>query len=1256
MKLPKISLLAVLATILLVCFSFSLAQAAVQFNFETGTEGWVISNDTNNVAAITSVAQSTTPVYNGTKSLKLNCDLNAAVAKKQKGEAMVMAPGDLNAQTVTVYVYCPTGSQGTQPSYLNGFRVVMKDAKWNSAYSNWRTITGTGGIPLNTWTAVTFSTSTWSGFNANDVITVGVAVGTGGGATTSTYAGPIYIDYVNYTYNTVSVPLADYKYTFDSMTAQLQKDKPYDSHRPYFDTDPFWGGLAFSSSNVTIETVDSSPALAISTASFQGAGASDAARKGCIQGQFFPNLDISNKNNKKIQFRVKFQNYVGPFDMTASIVVYDRRAYPMTYWFISQERPIGGNKTWNLVTFDLNDTTQHKPPLGSAPTAVQYKQFLRVGLQLYANTAYTGKVWIDNITIGGQEVKANWTMPANYVTTSGKQLMDGNKPLLFAGTNNYYMFYKTHFMIDALLDDLQTKGINVVRAWAFCDGKGEYCVDSTPTVADGNEGIAFQPTLGTYDELSFTNLDYVIAAAGKRGMRLILPFVNYWSDKDQELEANRTNSFGGMAKYLEWRNIPLTYTNGSINNKNVFYTSSTIKADFKAYINYVVNRVNTYNNVKYKNDKTIMAWELANEPENEQDVSGNEFYNWASEISNYIVSVDTNHLVGIGDIGWLKLTYGWSPPADTDWAWNGFKGTDWERDLGLSNVKFATVHLYPDWWSRSLPWVSEWITYHTRAAQDANKPIIYEEFGRRARVNYDREDAYTNWTDTILKTRSNGDNVWMMVSKQDDNTYYPDYDQFNFNIYSTSTMNIIQNHQANINNYGLSYDSSTYSFEDGTVQNWSYFTGGGETGITAVANSAATVFAGSRSLLCTATNLSNSNNGFAYVVPSGSVGPGQILLTRIYLPAGGPTTLQARIFLQDNGWNWLESGSIALSTGTWKSLYCVLSTGTTPLQRIGIKFTNTSATAYNGSIYVDSFQVIPGVADSATYNFEDGTTQGWTGTNGTAANTYYSGYAYAGHHWLQTTAANYGASVVPSASAVGGWCITTRIFIPGGTPAGLKAQVYIKNNSWTWMNGDTVQTPAGSWSTIKYVVPKGTSTPLQEMGVKVMNSDGSNYTGGSVYLDSIWVQDTNDNTRMSFEDATSMGFNGSVVPDGNKMAATAFVYAGRYAVLCRSNSAWTYAQNPTVYPSASTTLNAKVYTHYNSWGTTTYVQLYVKDANWTFTGSATPVQLTEKQWNNVSVTVPANAVMPIQEIGVKFMDGNYAESSGANMYLDSVDW
>jgi mannan endo-1,4-beta-mannosidase len=79
-------------------------------------------------------------------------------------------------------------------------------------------------------------------------------------------------------------------------------------------------------------------------------------------------------------------------------------------------------------------------------------------------------------------------------------------------------------------------------------------------------------------------LNYVVRAAERRGIKLIIPFVNYWND------------YSSMQAY--------TQAFSSVNTG--WYTNAAAQAQYRCFIAAVVNR--------YRTSKAILAWELANEP------------------------------------------------------------------------------------------------------------------------------------------------------------------------------------------------------------------------------------------------------------------------------------------------------------------------------------------------------------------------------------------------------------------------------------------------------------------------------------------------------------------------------------------------------------------------------------------------------------------------------------------------------------------
>ena len=90
-------------------------------------------------------------------------------------------------------------------------------------------------------------------------------------------------------------------------------------------------------------------------------------------------------------------------------------------------------------------------------------------------------------------------------------------------------------------------------------------------------------------------------------------------------------------------------------------------------------------------------------------------------MSTYIRSLDPFHLITLGDEGFFN------EPNQTDWPYAGGDGVDFKANLGLKNLNFGTFHLYPDWWSETVDWATQYIKDHATAMRGAGKPVIMEE-------------------------------------------------------------------------------------------------------------------------------------------------------------------------------------------------------------------------------------------------------------------------------------------------------------------------------------------------------------------------------------------------------------------------------------------------------------------------------------------------------------------------------------------------
>jgi mannan endo-1,4-beta-mannosidase len=338
---------------------------------------------------------------------------------------------------------------------------------------------------------------------------------------------------------------------------------------------------------------------------------------------------------------------------------------------------------------------------------------------------------------------------SDFVQRQGSQLTLHGKPFQFVGTNNYYLMYSSQLMVDDVLNTAAANGFNVMRTWGW--------LDQTP-----KNGFVFQ----TYDGTSMTyndgatglaNLDYTVAKAGELGIKLVIPFTGNWGD------------FGGMDQYVTW-------VGGA--NHDDFYTNAKAKQLYKAWISHLLNHVNSITGVAYKDDPTIMTWELANEPRcvgsGTYPASANcntgTITNWASEMSKYIKSIDRKHLVSSGSEGFL------CKPNIDEYERDCSSGVDELAISKLPSIDVMSYHLYPDSWTKTADWGTAWIKEHSDLARKIHKPSMLGEFGLRSKVA--RNVTYKTWTDTVRRTGGSGSLFWILTGIEDSGTLYPDYDGF----------------------------------------------------------------------------------------------------------------------------------------------------------------------------------------------------------------------------------------------------------------------------------------------------------------------------------------------------------------------------------------------------------------------------------------------------------------------------------------------
>src|SRR4051794_13148017 len=207
-----------------------------------------------------------------------------------------------------------------------------------------------------------------------------------------------------------------------------------------------------------------------------------------------------------------------------------------------------------------------------------------------------------------------------FATRRGDMLFDGKREFRFISVNvpnlmvieDAYEFTRPNpwrwpndFEIEDALESVRQTGGQVVRT---------YVLSVYREGSDMGECVHVRRP-GEFNEEGFRVLDRVIDVARRKGIRVIIPFVD------------QAKWWGGIGEYAAFRG----------KTADDFWSDPQIIDDFKATIRYLLTRKNSYTGVVYRDEPAIFGWE-----------TGNEILPtaaWTREISAYIKQLDKNHLV-----------------------------------------------------------------------------------------------------------------------------------------------------------------------------------------------------------------------------------------------------------------------------------------------------------------------------------------------------------------------------------------------------------------------------------------------------------------------------------------------------------------------------------------------------------------------------------------------------------------------------------
>ena len=333
------------------------------------------------------------------------------------------------------------------------------------------------------------------------------------------------------------------------------------------------------------------------------------------------------------------------------------------------------------------------------------------------------------------------SVPEGFVYADGTHFMCDGVPFYFAGCNSYDMFtlgdgsskdsnedienkYMYKDQIDSRMQQMEDNGVTVLRTWGFSN--------------ETWHGFELAP--GEYNEAEFMLFDYIMYSAQEHNIRVIITLENYWE------------AYGGIDKKLSWAGL----TGGSHANRAQYFSNETCKQWYKDYAKHFAERTNYFTGVQYKDDPTIFAWDLMNEPRYQdagEDSTGLTLRAWVDEMGEYIKSVDPNHMVYAGLEG-HGLKYGFG----------GDEGNPFVYIQQSPYIDFCSAHPYPDeHWANMTPedtktTMLQWIA---DSHEVVGKPFVVTEFNVHSSLSAEEYEAYWKAVfDTIEEQDAAGGLFW----------------------------------------------------------------------------------------------------------------------------------------------------------------------------------------------------------------------------------------------------------------------------------------------------------------------------------------------------------------------------------------------------------------------------------------------------------------------------------------------------------------
>ncbi len=312
-----------------------------------------------------------------------------------------------------------------------------------------------------------------------------------------------------------------------------------------------------------------------------------------------------------------------------------------------------------------------------------------------------------------------------FVTVCGSRFCLNGKRYRFVGANVHWRFLSfPHDEIDRTFEEASKLGIEVIRVWLW------------------------DPQ--SYPEVGFEDIDYMLESARRHNIKLIIALASH----------------GGIVRY-RIRAHPELKGEDPRKVRKGFFEDKEANILYKNFVHNLITRTNSINGVQYKEDPTIFAWELMNEPDCASPPSIDVLTKWIEETSNYIRGIDKNHMIATG-CAHMK-----DPNI-------------FVKLHTAPNISFFTFHFYPGHGTKKYAIAKsrlrgkkikgeikeitpkearEMISNLISISKKIGKPIVMEEYGTSRRWGLDRKVWYSLMLDEFYSKDGDGTAFWTFSAR-----------------------------------------------------------------------------------------------------------------------------------------------------------------------------------------------------------------------------------------------------------------------------------------------------------------------------------------------------------------------------------------------------------------------------------------------------------------------------------------------------------